>query len=228
MSKNKIYFPKDDRFTLFCISSSSTGLVIPLAPFGYPDIHLTAYIRNMQTKEGFQKVSIHLKNHQTGEIIEERFLEFNEELLKKHYSKKFEMFVEKYLSIISKYIVEEKNLKNKKFTCYDCFIKKQISSYPMHKRKMAIKSYKQIMNDLKNIHEHDVEPCSNSKHRLLIDLNTGKIYMKSIEGVLKYSSTSKMMNELGSVYKEIFSEEIEWMDMLDRDFKKALKEYRVK
>lgn len=225
--KNKIYFPKDERLNLCSISSSSTGLIIPLAPFGYPAIHLTAYIKDMQNKKGFQKVGIHLKNHQTGEIIETRYLEFNDELLKQQYSEKFEQFVDKYLSIIQKYFVEEKNLKNKKLVCYDCFTEKQRSSYSLHKKELAKSSFKQMIEDMKNISKHKFEPCSDSKHRLLIDLSTRKIYMKSISGVLKYSSTSKMMRELDSIFKEIFPDELNWLDELEKDFKKALKGYRV-
>lgn len=227
--KKKIYFPKDERFNLCCISSSSTGLVIPLAPFGYPDIHLTACIRDMKTKEGVQKLNIHLTNHQTGKLIKKLcYLEFNEELIKQHYSEKFQQFVDMYLSIMQKYVVEEKNLKNKKLGCYDCFAKKQRSCYPVHKKELAKKSYKLMIDDLKNISKHKFEPCLDPKHRLLMDLNTGKIYMKSITGVLKYSSMSKMMKELRSVYKEIFSDELKRITELDKEFKEALKEYRVK
>jgi hypothetical protein len=227
MSKNKVYFPKDERFNLFCISSSSTGLVIPLAPFGYPDIHLTIYIKDMENKIGFRKLSIHLSNHQTGKIVKECCLEFNEELLNQQYSEKFKQFSDRYLSILQRYIVEEKNLQNKKLVCYDCF-NKQFSQYKLHKKELAKQSYKQMIKDLKNIPKYKSEPCFDSKHRLLIDLKTGKIYMKGTVGVLKYSSTSKMLKELDSVFKEVFPEEISWFDKLFKDFKKVLKEYKVK
>ena len=226
MSKNKIYFPKDERFNLFCISSSSTGLVIPLAAFGYPAIHLTVYIKEMQNKKGFQKLSIHLSNHQTSEIINEYFLEFNEDLLKQHYSEKFQQYLDKYLSIIQKYVVEEKNLQNKRLVCYDCFTKKQFISYPVHKKEIAKKSYKQMIKNLKKADAFDFEPCSDSKHNLLLDLNTWKIYRKTIRGVLKFSSNTKMMKELGSVYDEIFPDEINWMKKMIKDFKKTLKVYK--
>ncbi|MFH1472722.1 MAG: hypothetical protein ABIF85_07585 [Nanoarchaeota archaeon] len=226
MSKNRIYFPKDERFNLFCISFSSTGIVIPLAQFGYPAIHLTVYIKKMQNKDGFQKLSIHLSNNQTSEIINECFLEFNEELLKQHYSEKFQRFVDKYLSIIKKYIVEEKNLQNKKLVCYDCFCKKLVSSYPVHKKEMAVNSYKYMIKDLKKIDQFTFEPCSDSKHRLLIDVKTGKIYMKTLKGILKFSRMSKMEKELWSVYKEVFPDEINWMKTTIKNFKKTLTRYK--
>jgi len=227
MSKNKIYFPKDERFNLFCISSSKNGLVIPFAQFGYPTIHLTFYIKEMQNKKGFQKLSIHLSDHYNGKIIKEYFLEFNDELIQKHYSEKFKVFVEKYLLILKKYIIEQKNLQNKKLECYDCFIQK-FKQYEVHKKEIAKKSYKQMIKDIKEIHSYNFPPCSESKHRLLIDLNTGKIYFKSIAGVFKYSSTTKMMKELDSIFKETFPEEISWMNKLNKDFRKILKEYKVK
>lgn len=227
MSKNKVYFPKDERLNLFCISSSKHGLVIPLAQFGYPAIHLTFYIKEMQNKQGFQKLSIHLSDHQSGTILKEYFLEFNEKLIKKHYSEKFKNFIDKYLTVLKKHIIEAKNLQNKKIECYDCFIQK-FKQYKVHKKEIAKQSYKQMIKDLEKIHKVVFEPCSDSKHRLLIDLNTGKIYFRSVAGVFKYSSATKMMKELDSIFKETFPDEIDWMDNLHKEFKKVLKEYKIK
>jgi hypothetical protein len=226
MSK-KVYFPKDERFNLFCISSSKNGLVIPLAQFGYPDIHLTFYIKEMQNKESFQKLSIHLSDQQKGIILKEYLLEFNEELIKKHYSEKFKLFVDKYLSVLKKYIVEAKNLQKKKLECYDCFTKK-FSQYNVHKKEAAKQAYKQMIKDIKKIYKYNFEPCSDPTHKLLIDLNTGKIYFKSTAGVFRYSSTTKMIKELDSVFKEVFPDEIKWIDNLNKDFKKILKKYKLR
>lgn len=226
MSK-KVYFPKDERFDLFCISSSKQGLVIPLDPFGYPAVHLTFYIKEMQTKKGFQKLSIHLSDHLNSKIIKECCLEFNEKLIKKRYSEKFELFVDKHLSVLKNYIVEEKNLQKKKLECYDCFTKR-FDQYKIHKKKVAKQSYKAMIKYLKNIDKHKFKPCTDHRHKLLIDVNTGKIYMKTMAGVFKYSNTTKMMKELNLIFKEVFPEEIRWMDQLKKDFRNVLKEYKVK
>ena len=227
MSRNKLYIPLDECFNMFSISSSTTGLVVPLAPFGYSRIHLTIYIKNMEMKDGFQKLSVHLTNELTGDIIKEFWFEFAVDLVEQHLSKMFENFVHDYLDILTMHLVEEDTLSNKKLYCYDCFINSQLDYNQLNKKTRAQKQYFKIIETLEAISPTDCNICSDSNHRQLIDIKTNAIYFKSSRGILKLTDNDKMATDLISLIETTFTDKIKSIDEIIEDFKEVLEEYKV-
>ena len=227
MSQNKLYIPLDECFNMFSISSSTTGLVIPLTPFGYSRIHLTIYIKNMEMKNGFQKLSVHLTNELTEEIIKEFWFEFAFDLVEQKLSKTFEKFADDYLDIITMHLVEEDTLSNKELYCHDCFINSQFDLKQFNKKRKAKKQYFKIIEKMKNISPTDFNICSDSKHRLLIDIKTNEVYFNSSVGILKLTDNDKMATDLMSLIETTFTDQIKSIDEIIEDFKEVLEEYKV-
>jgi len=227
MSRNKLYIPLDECFNMFSISSSTTGLVVPLAPFGYSRIHLTIYIKNMEMKDEVQKLSVHLTNELTGDIIKEFWFEFAIGLVEQQLSKICETFVHDYLDIITMHLVEEDTLSIKELYCHDCFINSQFDSKHFNKKTKAKKQYFEIIEKMRTISPTDYNICSDSKHRLLIDIKTNEIYFNSSVGILKLTDNDKIATDLISLIETTFTDQIKSIDKIIADFKDVLEEYKV-
>ena len=70
----KIYFPTGPS-SYFRIIPSQSGVVVPLRDFGYPGLHVTLYVK--ETKDGKHHVNLHITTEKTGEMILEKYLEFD-------------------------------------------------------------------------------------------------------------------------------------------------------
>jgi hypothetical protein len=225
-SKNRVYFPIDENLSLICLASSKTGIVLPLDQFGYPNVHFTVYIKDMKTKQGYQKISLHLKDQKADKIIAEYLIEFDEEIIKKKYAEKITKWIKSWISIVKKYIVKADTL-NDRIICYDCYINDNFSGYSLHRRDKAIESYKDMFDKIKNIKYQQFQECNNSNHRLLMDLNTGTILYKSVGGIFKYSNSDEMLAELDVIFSDTFSDELKILELVKVNFSRALEKYKV-
>lgn len=227
MSRNKLYIPLDECFNMFSISSSTTGLVVPLAPFGYSRIHLTIYIKNMEMKDRVQKLSIHLTNELTGDIIKEFWFEFAVGSIEQHLSKKFKTFVHGYLDIITMHLVEEDTLSDKELYCSDCFINSQLDYKKLNKKTNAETQYSDLIEKIETAQPADFKICSDPNHRLLIDIKSNQMYINSSIGVLKLTGNDKMTAELMSLIETTFTDEIKSIHEIIEEFKDILEDYKV-
>lgn len=224
---DKLYFPVDENFNLFCLSSSSTGLVIPLGPFGYPSTHLTIYMRDVVSKEGFQKLVIHITHELTGEKIIESYVEFNKEMTKRYFEEKFHKYLLEIVEIMKECVVKEEVLRSKKLHCYDCMLSK-FGSLNLSTRKAAAKSFIAFKEKIPLAQLSPIFPCSNPDHHLLIDMKSGDMFMKTRFGVTIYKDKSDhIFKKIEAAIQKIFPEEIAWMDKIHSEFSIALEPYKI-
>jgi len=228
MSK-KIYLPKNENFNdFFSIALSTDGWVIPLNYFNYPNMYITIYIKNIESKKGWKKLSIHLTKDDKS--LEEFYLEWNEKdpKLKEKYLNKSIRFINEYSKIFEKYNLNTQDFNKKNIICYDCLLKQK--PLELDTKSKAKKAFNSLVEEIKNerFFYPNFTECLNSKHNILMNIETGQMYRKTSFGLFTFSNTEKFMKEFEKIIEDVFYEEIEWCENTINQLSKTLERYKLK
>jgi len=203
--QDKIYFLKDEEFNLFSLISSKEGLVIPLTYWGYPGVHLTVYIKEMEHKKGFKKINFHLTNENNKIRPFEKHYEFNEEEIntksrrfKEEIAKIFKNFLTKYLTKIDNPVI-----------CIECFVLEKFpDSKKLDKKENALEYYKNLVQKGKKIEKlefNEIKPCNSKNHCMYYEPSEEKFYIKYPGGFVTYENNDLLIKNVEKLLKENYN-----------------------
>jgi hypothetical protein len=235
MSK-KIYLPfKEETIIpvnedeLFSIGFSSEGIVITLNKFGYKDIHITIYIKEIDEINKTIKINAHLTKENKEEKYKEKLLEFERTID----LKKIEKYVkEKEEKIAEIYLNHQKSIKQKynprRIICSRCAGKELKLS--LKSKKKALEAYQKIENfEFTNEIIHTCHSCKEEKHNPHYHLRKRIILYKIGD---KYQTEKQAKKFIEKIKKEIFSEVYEIIEKeikpIREEFERVMKEHKDK
>lgn len=226
---NKVYFPKNESFNeFFSFAVSTNGWVIPLNYFDYPNIHITIYVKEMENKKDWKKLSIHITKD--NKIIDEFYLEWNEKdpKLEEKYLKKSIKFMNEYSKIFEKYKITTQKIDEKNIICYDCLYKQK--PLQLDTKSRAKKAFNSLIERIKNerLNYPNYKECQNNKHNVLMNIETGQMYRQTSFGLFTFSNTEKFIEEFGNIIEKVFSDEFKWLEEVKNKLSKTLDRYKLK
>jgi len=133
---SKIYLPNlpKDEQELFSIINSKEGLVIPLTNFGYPDMHITFFSKEIEPN--LILFNVHIKDELSNELIVNKSIKYHPEELDEWLNKKNNRLREVFFYYFKKW--DKKQTDSKNLVCVNCFIEKNMPALPpINKRKNA-------------------------------------------------------------------------------------------
>jgi len=221
---NKVYFPKNEK-ELFIICGSKDGLVIPLRDFGYPNIHITFYIKQNKINKKIKQINIHLTDEISGLRLYEKNADLDEENIKICFSncfKELKNVVSFYQRKFKKISYSSKNL-----FCTECVGKNLIPNLDMKTREKAKKSYINLFNFLGNIDDsffiNNVVNCNDNKHIIFYDILTKRTYYRICDSFVTQKDANKYTQALENVFNKEFSKALSIVDKIIQDIKHILK-----
>lgn len=213
----KVYLPKDEE-ELFSVSKTKDGFMIPLAYFGYPNLHVQLFSRKLE--EDLVLFNIHIKDESNNEMIVNKSIRFKPSQLESHINKKLDRLKKVSLKYFNKWSKIKRNSSD--FRCLDCFREKIMPELPINKKNKAIEFYNELWDSKVDIKELNNFPlCNKHKHISLINLKDGNNYYRIDNFIL----TEKEINDYSNAVQEVFQEEFdkvsEFFDSVHHDFKLA-------
>ena len=216
---SKIYFPKDEK-ELFSVARSNDGLVIPLVNFGYPNMHATVFLREIE--KDLLLFNVHIKYDISEKMIVSKSIKFNPKILKNQLNEKIKKLREVCFYYFKKWDKQKVNTKD--FVCLDCFIKKKMLSLPpINKRKNAQKFYESLP---KLIEDRDILSypiCNKPKHSFLYNIKKDEIYYRIANHIITQKESDEYVFSMESVFKEEFEKFSKFLDSIIKDFHKYIK-----
>lgn len=223
--KNKIYLPKDKN-KLFSIISSKEGLVLPLTYWGYPNMHITFYMKDMPRKKGFQKLNIHV----TQEGEKEKIIEFNYEFDKSISNKKNKKLEEQFKKIFLEFLKKYSKKKPEESICLECFIKDTFEpSEKFNKKSEAKEFYKKIIGKKLGFDKEDLlkyKECNIKNHYLFYDLKKKGLFVRYPTGFVSYFNNQKLIKKIEPLLKENFLFFAKEFKNIVKKTKSKLKEFK--
>jgi hypothetical protein len=220
--KDKVYFPKDDKLNLFSVASAKEGIIIPLIYWGYPQRHVTLYVKDMNTKPGYQKVNIHLTNENNNK----RILELNYEFPKDALNPNNQKFIEELRRIFQESFNKFYTNENKRFVCIECFLKDKFIPGCTEDQEKARQFYNDLIKNSKNLKKEDFDinkECTENKHCLFYDLKEEALYIRYLQGFVTYSDNDLFLKKVEALFKEQFSPLANGINTVFKSIKKALR-----
>ncbi len=211
---SKIYLPKDEK-ELFSVASSKDGLVVPLVNFGYPNIHVTIFLRELDKDLLF---NVHIKDEISKEMIVNKEIRFNPKILKNQLNEKIKKLREVYFYYSKKWDKQKVNTKD--FVCLDCFIKqKMLFLPPINKRKNAQKFYESLPKLIEDRHVLNSCPiCNKPKHSLLYNIEKDEIYYRIAGNIITQKESDEYVIAMQAVFEEGFDKLSPFFDSLKKEF----------
>jgi hypothetical protein len=220
----KIYLPQDTG-ELFSICSSREGFVVPLVNFGYPDLHITFYIKDVEGKLENYKLNIHITNEKSKEFIFGKELVFNKEELEKNLGKKLEevkKLTEEYYNRL-KY----KKISKEGLVCIDCFIEDNIKpNIKIENREDATKTYALMQKDWL-IRYNQYPLCDKRNHKRIYDPFSKKEYYKFLGFITPWEDIENYSKDFQKIFVKEMIKISEIMEEWTNEFKKKLKEIKT-
>ena len=210
---------------LFIICGSKDGLVIPLCDFGYPNIHLTSYIKQNKINKKINLINIHLTDEISGLKLYEKNMYLNEENIKKCFSNCFK----ELKKVVNFYEIKFKKISysSKNLFCTECVGKNLIPTLDMKTREKAKKSYRNLFNLLGNINDsffiNNVGKCNDKKHIIFYDILTKKTYYRICGNFVTQKDANKYTRAMENVFNKNLSEALSIVDKTIHEMKQTLK-----
>lgn len=226
MTNQKIYLPRDENPNLFKIRTSDNAILIFLDYFGYPNLHLTFYIKELPEDE--RLFDLHLTDEKTGEKLYQNSIKINIPKTEKKIQEKLFELNDDFIKLIQEH--KKKSIDKKDLVCLNCFVEDQ-EKFPekLDNKEYAKEFYSGIFN--KTI-KFDVEKlktcvkCNNSKHDIFMDKNLTNMYMKNAMGIFTFKDQVEFSNNLVNLIREKFKDELNKFEKVAEEIKNKLKEYK--
>lgn len=220
----KFYLPRNDELNLFKIRTSDNAIIIPLNYFGYPNLHVTLYIKDLP---GDKRIfDVHLTNEKESKTIYNNFLEINiSETEKLIQNKLFEMNND-FIDLVKDHKLKAVDKRN--LFCLNCFVEDN-QKFPekLNNKNYASEFYSGIIN--KTI-KFDIEElkkcknCNNPKHDTFLDDQFKNMYMKNALGLFTFKDQVDFSTKLMEIIKKNFQEEINSLNKIIEEIKLKLRE----
>ncbi len=223
--KNKIYFPKDDDMNIFSAVQSKDGLVIPLSYWGYPNIHVTIFSREIKRRPGWNKFSVHLKRNGDSS----NFYEFYQEFDKNKFNQKNKRLEEEIKKIFTDFLRKYSGDLPENSICLDCAIKEMFkgANKKIKNKEDAQKFYRDLIKRSKNLDEFEnkFKRCNKPGHYLFYNNKKKTLYVKYPSGYVSYLDNKKLEKNLVNLLKQNFTNIFNNFKNIIKDAKKALRRY---
>jgi hypothetical protein len=223
MTRNsKIYLPRT-KTKVFSVISSREGVVIPLVNFGYPNIHLTIFLKELSKEPFLAHLNAHLTHEKNKLKLKEYSLLIDEEG-RKNFQRKMEECQLQLVALVRK-SSRKVRLNEKYLFCSDCAHKG--GKFNPSTKEEAKRMYKHLEelfgNHIKNLVGRQ---CNDLSHKMYFHLRTKKMYVKRHDDFYAYHKD--FFRELGKIFDERFKEMFLIMRSIEKELKEILKGMKSK
>jgi len=227
MSKqNKIYLPKDEEHNLFWIAQSRDGLVVSLSDFGYKNMHLTFFLKEIEKDRMIFNIHITKEGENKEYPFSIRF-EFDKREVESKISKKMQTLVPN-LTVLVESIRKKIIQKPKNAFCLECFYRENFNfQEDMSNRQSATQVLKDIKNIEKDIGKYKLTTsCEKEKHNIYFNLEDNKMYIKMPFGFLDWKDWELFQKGLIKLFETEFKEELSLLESTINRIKSGLEELK--
>ncbi|MCF7910547.1 hypothetical protein K9L16_02640 [Candidatus Pacearchaeota archaeon] len=222
----KFYIPKDDDLNLFKVRTSDNAIIIPLDYFGYPNLHITLYVKELP--EDKRLFDVHITKEKENTPIYNNHLEINVSETEKLIQNKLIEMNEDFVNLIKEH--KAKSISKHNLLCLDCFVRdNQKFTEKINNKNFALEFYKGIFNktikfDIEELKKCPV--CNNSDHNTFVDDEFTNMYVKNALGLFTFKDQVEFSNNLVNIIKNNFQEEFDRFNKIIEEIKIKLEGYR--
>lgn len=223
--QNKVYLPKDEEDNLFWVAQSREGLVVSLSDFGYKNMHLTFFLKEIEKDKMLFNIHITEEGENKRYPFSIRF-EFDRKEVESNISKKMQAIVPNLTALVES--IRKKTIRKPRGVfCLRCFYWENFNFQNMSNRQSATRVLKEIKTIKKDIRNYKLTTsCEKEKHNIYFNLGNDKRYIKMPFGFIAWKDWELFQNGLIKLFETEFKEELSFLELTINKIKNRLGELK--